>query len=77
MGSTNLQSVVPKAGHENKVVRAEISPDSKSIATASHDRTWKLWRTDDEDEDDSAATASTSASASAEAADVSMKEEQK
>jgi len=32
------------AGHDNKVIRAEIAPNSNTIATVSHDRTWKLWR---------------------------------
>ena len=31
------------AGHESKVMSVDISPDSKYIATASYDRTFKLW----------------------------------
>lgn len=30
-------------GHNSKVVYADISPDAKSIATCSHDLTYKLW----------------------------------
>jgi len=33
-----------QSGHDGKIMRAEISPNSEHIATASYDRTWKLWR---------------------------------
>jgi U4/U6 small nuclear ribonucleoprotein PRP4 len=31
------------AGHECRVMAADISPNSKYIASAAYDRTWKLW----------------------------------
>lgn len=31
-------------GHDNKVSGCDISPDGKTIATCSFDRTFKLWR---------------------------------
>uniref|UniRef100_A0A667YK50 Pre-mRNA splicing tri-snRNP complex factor PRPF4 n=1 Tax=Myripristis murdjan TaxID=586833 RepID=A0A667YK50_9TELE len=34
------------AGHEGKVMGVDISPDGKLIATASYDRTFKLWLSD-------------------------------
>lgn len=35
------------AGHESRVMRAEWAPSADYIATASFDRTWKLWDYDD------------------------------
>lgn len=40
---TDFSLVKTLAGHESKVMRAEISPDSSFIATSGYDRTWKLW----------------------------------
>lgn len=31
------------AGHEGRVMAADISPDTKYVASAAFDRTWKLW----------------------------------
>jgi len=31
------------AGHEGRIMAADLSPNSKYIATAAYDRTWKLW----------------------------------
>jgi WD40 repeat protein len=31
------------AGHEGKVMGIDVSPDLKYVATASYDRTFKLW----------------------------------
>ena len=39
----NWSPVKTLAGHEGKVMSVDISPDSKYIATASYDRTFKLW----------------------------------
>ena len=35
--------VMTLAGHDGKVMGVDISPDEKHIATASFDRTFKLW----------------------------------
>lgn len=40
---TDFSLIKTLAGHESKVMRAEISPDSSFIATSGYDRTWKLW----------------------------------
>jgi len=39
----DYQLIKALPGHEGKVMRAEISPDNKFIASCSFDRTWKLW----------------------------------
>eukprot|EP00462_Mataza_sp_D1_P027791 CAMPEP_0175177808 /NCGR_PEP_ID=MMETSP0087-20121206/34596_1 /TAXON_ID=136419 /ORGANISM="Unknown Unknown, Strain D1" /LENGTH=517 /DNA_ID=CAMNT_0016469835 /DNA_START=15 /DNA_END=1568 /DNA_ORIENTATION=- len=35
------------AGHEGQVMRVDVTTDSSYVATASMDRTWKLWAFDD------------------------------
>ncbi|KAK9845589.1 hypothetical protein WJX84_004246 [Apatococcus fuscideae] len=45
--SRGLRLVKTLAGHEGKVMGADVSADSRTIVTAGYDRTIKLWHADD------------------------------
>ena len=45
-GSGDWRPLRTLAGHEGKVMDVDVSPDGSTIASASFDRTFKLWTTD-------------------------------
>lgn len=44
---TDFTLVKTLAGHEGRVMRAEIAPNGAFIATSAYDRTWKLFAYED------------------------------